>query len=593
MRIAMLSLCLVCFLATGQAVEFHESGKGHFIQQWLLLAPLENPAAETDAQRVRRAHAHDYLDGEAAAQPRVGDQEGQMKWRTYTHKKENADLMEDVGPIEQVTAYFYTNIHSTYADSVYLSLGSDDTVKAWLNGQLVHSHIDRRSTVLDHQLIPVQLQAGQNTLLIKVVNNRLGWGLACRILTQSAFQTFMQDAYTNAGLIYDAVFAGTALPRVRLDAPLWMSTAFGPQARVEVDFYDADYNRVTRAEKVGRYGAIVKIIPPNDDGQIGVRKRFITFYKGEQWIGRRQLGGLNWEEFPYTLPAAYGIPQVTKPAAQAALATFTKTSFFNRWQDEEMAILLAGLYEMHHEKTTSTLDIRERDAQWWRGLRKQLGMLAYQCRVQLPTNYQEEAHKPFPLLLFLHGSGGRRTTDVKSAHTFIPDALERHAKEFGFILAAPLCYPNSSWSVESLALLLDELAQKYRVDKQRVYLSGLSMGGGGSWLLAGAESQRFAALAPICGWVRDVSQADKIARIPCWIHHGAIDRAVTLDNSQRMLEAIRAHGSQAVLTVFPQTNHENAWLKAYRNKNLFKWMAANALGKPVWPSPQYTQASQE
>ena len=586
----MIRICvLLCLSITLQifAADIANPNEAAFIRQWLLLAPLENPDGANDDERVRRAHDFDYINGEAQARPQAGDVIAGKRWRSYKHTGFKSDLMEDIGPIEQVTAYYYAEVPAAETKSVFLSLGSDDTVKAWLNGSLVHSHLDRRSVVADHQLIPVQLKKGINRLLIKVVNNRLGWGLACRFLDPAQFRGFLQDQCTNADLEFNAVFAGNALPTFKLTVPLWMTTAFGDQATVTVDYYDAHYNKVESAGPLGRYGAVVTITPPNDYGAIGKRVRYITLYKGAQWMGRGEQRAMQWRDFPYALPAAYGISGALSTSAKNALAEFAKTSFVSQANNESMAVLLAAVQESTSEENGVTLDVVQRDEAWWRGLRKKMQISEYQCAVQLPADYNPDQTRRWPLLLFLHGSGGRGTTDVKSAHQVIPDALEENAEAAGFILAAPLCYPNRSWSVASLSTLLDQLEQRYQIDPDRIYLTGLSMGGGGSWLLAGAQPERFAAIVPICGWVRDVSKAADMAELPCWIHHGADDRAVTLDNSVRMLEALQEHGSKAILTVFPQTNHENAWLKAYADKRLYTWLAANSRQHPVWPDPSF------
>jgi len=118
--------------------------------------------------------------------------------------------------------------------------------------------------------------------------------------------------------------------------------------------------------------------------------------------------------------------------------------------------------------------------------------------------------------------------------------------------------------------LLDEILASYKVDRDRVYLTGLSMGGFGTWALAAAHPERFAAIVPICGG-GNPADAGRLKDLPIWVFHGAKDRAVPLERSEVMVNAIRKAGGSPKFTVYPEAGHDS-WTGAYTDPELYKWL---------------------
>ena len=118
--------------------------------------------------------------------------------------------------------------------------------------------------------------------------------------------------------------------------------------------------------------------------------------------------------------------------------------------------------------------------------------------------------------------------------------------------------------------LLDEIIEKYKVDQDRIYLTGLSMGGFGTWALAAHAPNRFAAIVPICGG-GDPSRTKRIARIPAWVFHGGKDPTVPLEMSQKMVEALKKNGGDPKFTIFPDAGHDS-WTQAYDTPELYEWL---------------------
>ena len=187
--------------------------------------------------------------------------------------------------------------------------------------------------------------------------------------------------------------------------------------------------------------------------------------------------------------------------------------------------------------------------------------------VYLPKDYDQKAS--WPVLLFLHGSGERGDTlDLVKKHG--PPKLIDGGKQFPFIVLSPQCSEGQSWEPLKLLALLDEIAERYKVDQDRIYVTGLSMGGYTTWAMASYAPNRFAAIVPICGG-GDPSRAKKIAHIPAWVFHGGKDPAVPLDGAKKMVEALKKNGGNPKFTIYPDAGHDS-WTQAYNTPELYDWL---------------------
>src|ERR1035441_9157001 len=151
----------------------------------------------------------------------------------------------------------------------------------------------------------------------------------------------------------------------------------------------------------------------------------------------------------------------------------------------------------------------------------------------LPQGY-EQSKQRWPLMLFLHGAG-ESGTNLAKVKTHGPPKVVESKPDFPFILVSPQS-AGGGWNNDTLDALLNEIIRKYRVDKHRIYLTGLSMGGFGTWSLAAAHPERFAAIVPICGG-GNPADAKKLAALPIWVFHGAKDGTVPVQRSREMVEA--------------------------------------------------------
>lgn len=191
-----------------------------------------------------------------------------------------------------------------------------------------------------------------------------------------------------------------------------------------------------------------------------------------------------------------------------------------------------------------------------------------QFLLYLPRNYGQE-EKRWPLLLFLHGAG-ERGDDLKLVEIHGPPKLIAQGRDYPFIIVSPQCPVGVWWSLDVLNALLDEIVASYAVDEDRVYVTGLSMGGFGTWSLASERPERFAAIAPVCGGGNPL-QTDRLKDVPAWVFHGAKDSVVPPKRSQEMVEALKKAGGEVELTLYPEAQHDS-WTATYDNPRLYEWL---------------------
>lgn len=191
----------------------------------------------------------------------------------------------------------------------------------------------------------------------------------------------------------------------------------------------------------------------------------------------------------------------------------------------------------------------------------------------LPKDYDET--KKYPLVFFLHGAGERGDDlDVAMRHGFMKHVREE-GKEYPFIFVAPQCPEGKYWGcyTESLIAFLDFICSSLPVNEEQIYLTGLSMGGTGTWMLAMADSERFAAIAPVCGsgiyWY-----GCALVDTPVYMYHGDCDEIVPIQESISMLKSINKQGGNAQLKICYGVGH-NAWDMAYAGDELSNWLLSH------------------
>ena len=221
------------------------------------------------------------------------------------------------------------------------------------------------------------------------------------------------------------------------------------------------------------------------------------------------------------------------------------------------------------------------------------GTASYRYRVFIPAKWT--AKKKWPVILFLHGAGERGDDNTAQTRIGIGPALERQKETLQAVVVLPQCPSGRWWSepeMQALALKsLDQTMTEFNGDGSRTYLTGLSMGGYGSWAVAVNNPARFAAISVICGGVRaptragrlpnplDVGDdsyrlaAEKIGKLPIWLFHGSADPVVPVSESRKMVEAFKSLGVTVRYSEYEGVSH-NSWDRAYAEPEIFRWMLA-------------------
>ncbi|HKC40288.1 MAG TPA: PHB depolymerase family esterase [Gemmatimonadales bacterium] len=218
----------------------------------------------------------------------------------------------------------------------------------------------------------------------------------------------------------------------------------------------------------------------------------------------------------------------------------------------------------------------------------------YRYQVYVPAGYASSSTR-WPVILFLHGSGERGANGLVQTNVGLPTAIRTTPERYPAIVVMPQAPADSVWigaPAQAAMAALDQTAAEFRTDPDRVYLTGLSLGGNGAWNLAYQFPRRFAALAPVCAFVsviprltgsRAIVPADsgeafaalarRLGRLPTWIFHGEIDPAVAVGESRRAADALKAAGGDVRYTEFLGGGH-NVWDGTYASPQFQEWLFA-------------------
>lgn len=348
------------------------------------------------------------------------------------------------------------------------------------------------------------------------------------------------------------------LPNCDFDDPGGVEDLIG-RYQISVRYINAEGNEVTSATAPGRYGAIVEV--KGDQGP--VHRRFVTLYRSPEKT--------NWWradlKATFTLPAGLGVDPAVAAAQSDLIGGYLKDKVVQgMFDDDRGAALLAGL---HEQTPKQTRDVWQANEDWWFAQRKRLGLIEHRYETVLPEGYADHSERRYAVIIFLHGAG-ERGVDLSWVRVHGPwKSLAQHP-ELECILVAPQCDPESWWQANDIDDLVDEVLAKYRVDPDRVYLTGLSMGGFGTWAETTAHPERFAAVAPICGG-GDPKQVARMKQVPTWVFHGAKDSVVPLSMSQEMVDALKAAGGTVRFTIYPDADHDS-WTETYSNPEFYEWL---------------------
>jgi len=222
-----------------------------------------------------------------------------------------------------------------------------------------------------------------------------------------------------------------------------------------------------------------------------------------------------------------------------------------------------------------------------------VGGRAYHYQVYVPADYQTKPS--WPAILFLHGAGERGNDGLLQTNVGLAPAIRQNPSRYPAIVVFPQVPPDSQWvgtPADVAVAALQQTMREFHVDPSRVYLTGLSMGGHGTWYIAYRHPELFAAVVPICGWVRDFPQfrgsvpvvpgdsaavlpslVQRLAKVSIWIFHGEIDPAVNVNGSREPAAALKAASADVRYTEFLGMGH-NVWDAVYASDEFVRWLFA-------------------
>ena len=191
-----------------------------------------------------------------------------------------------------------------------------------------------------------------------------------------------------------------------------------------------------------------------------------------------------------------------------------------------------------------------------------------------PKEYNKNPTKKWPLIIYLHGGSSRGSDTTKLYSNGIPDQIWR-GREFPFVIVSPQCPINQRWSTDNwFENFYKEITTNFRIDTNKVYLTGVSLGGSGTWYLAMKHPEKFAAIAPISGFTRHMDyikkNTDKLNDLPIWTFHGEIDKIVEFEDTEWIVNQLREKNKEIKFTIETNVGHWMDWV-VYKEEYLYEW----------------------
>ncbi len=365
-----------------------------------------------------------------------------------------------------------------------------------------------------------------------------------------------------------SMFAGTELPEPEFEHPGWVETLFGPH-KITARFFNNDHEEVTKAEVPGRYGVVTTL---HAEG-IKPIHRFVTIYR----VPKR----LDWGAYRATLtaPESVGVNPAVLEAAQEQLNDMVRWELVDRFEHKLHGAAFFGAMAaatVDDAPFTGANAYWNADEAWWIALKKKIGLFEHRYLTYLPDGYEVDTDQRWPLLIYLHGPQEAGTDLDRVKQNALPKLLEQ-GKKVPMIVIAPQLEAEKWWVPAHVNDLVDELVQKYRVDADRIYLSGIMMGGFSSWYTAGFYPDRFAAIVPVRAG-GDPSLAPALKTVSAWAFHAEKDPGVPISRNRRMVNAVNKAGGNAKLTAIPGDN-ERIYNQVYQREDIWPWLLKQSRGK--------------
>jgi predicted peptidase len=556
-----------------ESVPIHILSSDGFIRNWLILGMFPNP--EDKLNSADGGYQTDFLQsigGETKAildysttidYEDEGGNEGTA--RTYPIQTAPSGIFNFNALFKNVdykVAYAFCYIQSEIDQQAVCYFGSNDDAKVWVNGELVHQYPGSRSCSPRQDKFTFRLKEGLNPILIKVCERWGDWAFVTEVFTKELLAQMnqrpliraihdIQDLDIRQNLTYGDVFSlqDHVFPEIQWINPGHVEKLLG-EFPITVEWYDEKMEKVEKPSRTGTYLALVEGINP--DG-IYIRKAK-RFYCTDQEIKdnheSENATRANWEPVPRIFESTKNNPILK------AMSTGPAEAF-------ELSYLAQNKGTVDKENLQPGKQARSFE----RSLLRRQSMLYW---LDIPKGYGE-TDKRWPVIIFLHGSG-LQGQDLSSVNAPIPPPVEVIRNEFPFIVVTPLIPAEyNAWPQDLLADLIDEIVTVYEADADRIYLTGVSLGGRGTWNFAIAYPDRVAAIVPVCGTYGHPEDICKIKNVPVWAFHGENDQVIPFEPVKRMVDQLKDCGGNVKFTAYPNEGHNIGDL-TYANKELYEWL---------------------
>ncbi|MHB9025618.1 MAG: NPCBM/NEW2 domain-containing protein [Armatimonadota bacterium] len=568
---------------------------GEYLRTWLLCGEFPIPPDEDDftlAPLLSVGLENDYLQGhggEAAIRPVAGmthkrPDGSPAAWRSYTAKSDIVDLDYAFAgrPTEYVVGYAYTTIHRTRIGKAVLSVGSDDGVKVWLNGKVVHDHLVSRGVRRDDDLIVVSLNAGENALLVKTAQAIDNWGFCFRVLEMAEGQAIEMTSSKLSPSIISGEGAAPDKLIILTDGSRSNLLPIKPPVTVEV--LAAGSKPVARAtaargERVAFPSTVwadgiytVRCAMTGMNGRRVVSR--LLWYKGDALASVQRLV----ETAP---PAADAkSPAGTIHAMLAALVTDRVGKDLTKVKPKQLPGLYSALLEFACLPQAGTASGQARGEGLVRfAYRDPVDDSPQFCRAYLPHNYTPA--KKWPVVVLLHG----RANDFPPYYRWgIDGQYDGFADQYHVITVYPHGRGNAWFrgiGDMDVTRCVELAKANFAVDTSRIYLMGYSMGGAGTWYAGTRHPEIFAALAPVFGGydyrfqldeddlakmtakeqyrrerISYIAQLESLLTTPVLANHGETDPIVPVEYSRYTTHLLARWGYEVRYWEHPNRGHE-------------------------------------
>jgi|GEM_PF-934485 len=551
----------------------HVLSSDGFVRNWLILGSFPNPKDKLSSPEG--GYQTDYLQslgGEARAllttktlvafkdENGTGQIARPHRARTASSGVFHFDTLFERADYKLAYAFCY--IRSDKDQTVTGYFGSNDDAKIWVNRDLVHEYPGARSCSPRQDTFSFRLKKGLNPVLVKVCERWGDWAFVLEVFTDEFLAEVKQRPLARALRQIqdlDLCLKGYAnddfppeletFPDVRWTNPYHVEKLLG-KFPLRIRWFDSGAEEISKPQGPGWYTALIEGISP--DG-IAIRraKRFHCSAEGEGAAAKGRIeteGG--WKPHQSLIESGLEEPtiQLAKQGSDGSLAV----SFL---AERQKGTRKPTLPQGRHAQSFDRLITRGQSCLYW---------------LYLPKEYGKKNQK-WPMILVLHASS-QQGRDLSTIGTPIPPNVEDIKNDFPFVVVTPQCPGEyDAWPSDLLADLIDEIVLKYDVDARRVYVTGVSLGGRGTWSVAVDYPDRFAAIVPVCGIYDHPERISRIKDVPVWAFHGDQDTMVLFSEVKKMVEDLKACGGNVKFTIYQGAGHGISG-RTYRNKELYEWL---------------------